>query len=223
MKNLYLVKMGMDYTAESAPDMMGSDVGNYRIRGTFHDKNGDVIFVEFGNGYQRDNKGKSINAIKLRVDSQFNTSIDWDCNNSNIGINYDMLDKYNYTKRDILKYIKDVFGVEFDNLELIDTRFFNYDYHEVPGDEIIVDTNKVGQAKKIYDYFYKYEKEVEKKKYPNFSMYYEDNVLTVLLHYNCYNDIVKIEDEFKFDFNYIKPVEEIEKAQRKWYASHGRR
>lgn len=219
MKNLYLVKMGCDYTEESAPEMRGSDVGNYRIRGTFHDKNGDVIFVEFGNGYIRDDKGKSINAIKLRVDFQFNTSIDWDCNKSSIKIDYDMLDKYNYTKKDILRYIKDVFGVEFDNLELIDTRFFNYDYHETPGDEVVVNSEKVKQAKKIYDYFYKYEKEIEKKKYPNFSMYYEDNVLTVLLHYNCYNDIVKIEDEFKFDFNYIKPVDEIEKAQR----SFGRR
>lgn len=219
MKNLYLVKMGCDYTEESAPEMRGSDVGNYRIRGTFHDKNGDVIFIELGNGYERDNKGNIINATKLRVDFQFNTAIDWDCNVSSIKIDYDMLDKYNYTKKDILKYIKDVFGVEFDNLELIDTRFFDYDYETTPGDEVIVNSEKVEQAKKIYDYFYSYEKEVEKKKYPNFSMYYEDNVLTVLLHYNCYNDIVKIEDEFKFDFNYIKPVEEIEKAQR----SFGRR
>lgn len=223
MKNLYLVKMGMDYNEENAPEMKGSDVGNYRIRGTFHDKNGDVIFVEFGNGYERNKDGKTIFDIKLRVDFQFNTSIDWDCNISSIKIDYDMLDNYNYTKKDILRYIKDVFGVEFNNLELIDTRFFNYDYEKIPGDEVIVDNEKVEQAKKIYDYFYNYEKEVEKKKYPNFSMYYENDVLTVLLHYNCYNDIVKIEDEFKFDFNYIKPVDEIKKAQINWYASYGRK
>lgn len=223
MRNLYLVKMGMDYNEENAPEMKGSDVGNYRIRGTFHDKNGDVIFVEFGNGCKRNKDGKTINCRKLRVDFQFNTTIDWDCNISSIKIDYDMLDNYNYTKKDILRYIKDVFGVEFNNLELIDTRFFNYDYEKIPGDEVIVDNEKVEQTKKIYDYFYNYEKEVEKKKYPNFSMYYENDILTVLLHYNCYNDIVKIEDEFKFDFNYIKPVDEIEKAQINWYASYGRK
>lgn len=220
MKNLYLVKMGCDYNEENAPEMKGSDVGNYRIRGTFHDKNGDVIFVEFGNGCERNKNGETINYIKLRVDSQFNTTIDWDCNKSGIKIDYDMLYNYNYTKKDILRYIKDVFGVEFNDLELIDTRFFNYDYKKIPGDEVIVDNEKVEQVKKIYDYFYNYEKEVEKKKYPNFSMYYENDVLTVLLHYNCYNDIVKIEDEFKFDFNYIKPVDEIKKAQINWYANY---
>lgn len=220
-KVLYLVKMGMDFDQNG--EMRGSDVGNYRIRGTFHDKNGDVIFVELGNGFQRDKKGKIISSnIKLRVDFQFNTTIDWDCNKSSIKIDYDLLDNYNYTKQDILRYIKDVFGVEFDSLELLDTRLCNYDYKEIPGDEVKPDFKKIEQVKKIEEYFYNYEKEVEGKKYPNFSIYYQDNILTVLLHYNCYNDVLKIEDEFKFDFNYKKPVEEIEKAQRNWYASYGR-
>lgn len=220
-KTLYLVKMGMDYDNNNL-EMKGSDVGNYRIRGTFHDKNGDVIFVEFGNGCQYDKNFKKISNIKLRVDFQFNASIDWDCNNSSIKIDYDLLDNYNYTKQDILRYIKDVFGVEFDNLDLIDTSLFNYDYKEITGDEIKPDLKKIEQVKKIRDYFYKYEKEIEGKKYPNFSMYYQDNILTVLLHYNCYNDIVKIENEFEFDFNYKKPIKEIEKAQLNWYASFGK-
>ena len=203
-KILYLVKMGMDYDQKTI-DMEGSDIGNYRIRGTFHDKNNDLIFIEFGNAYEFKNK-KPISKIKLRVDHQFNASNDWDENNSHIKIDYEALKTYNYTKQDILKYIHKTFGVKFDELQLIDTTITNYNYREIAGDEFQPDEKTIAQAQKINDYFYNYEKEVEKKKYPNFSIYYENDKLTILKHYNGFNDKIVIDDVYKFNFDYKVPV-----------------
>lgn len=203
-KILYLVKMGCDYDNREI-DMMGSDVGNYRIRGTFHDINNNLIFVEFGNGCQYKGK-KLISRIKLRLDHQFNASQDWDENKSHIKINYDELDGYNYTKNDILLYIYKKFGVQFDKLELIDTSICNYDYKEISGDTFNPNNEEIKQAKKIKEYFYKFEKEIEGKKYPNFSIYYEKDKLTVLKHYNGFNDKIIINDLYNFDFNYKIPA-----------------
>lgn len=203
MKKLCLVKMGMDYD-EKAIDMKGSNVGNYRIRGTFHDKNNNLIFIEFGNGMKYKNR-KLISRIGLRVDHQFNMSIDRDENKSHIKIDYSSLDAYNYTKEDILKYIYNNFGVQFDELVLIDTRFCNYDYEKIAGDEFEPNIEDIKQAKKIHDYFYKFEKEIEHKKYVNFSIYYENDKLTILKHYNGFNDKIVIDDIYKFDFNYEIP------------------
>lgn len=206
-KILYLVKMGCDYD-EKATDMQGSDVGNYRIRGTFHDKNGNLIFVEFGNGCQYKNK-ELISRTKLRIDHQFNVSQSWDENESHIKINYKQLDAYNYTKKDILQYIYKKFGVKFDALELIDTSICNYNYREVAGDEFKPDIKAIEQAQKIKDYFCNFEKEIEKKKYVNFSIYYENNKLTVLKHYNGFNDKIVIDDIYKFNFDYKIPQKEV--------------
>lgn len=203
-KNLYLVKMGCDYK-ENEGDMMGSDVGNYRIRGTFHDSENNLIFVEFGSGCSFKN-GKMTSRIKLRVDHQYNASIDWDENKSHIKIDYDALDAYNYTKKDILQYIFNNFGVKFDNLELIDCSICNYEYKEIAGDDFQPDKKAIEQAKKIKDYFYNFEKEIEKKKYPNFSIYYENDKLTILKHYNGFNDKIIIDDIYNFNFDYKIPT-----------------
>lgn len=202
-KNLYLVKMGCDYN-ESETEMQGSDVGNYRIRGTFHDKNNNLIFIEFGSGCKYA-KNKLVSRIKLRIDHQFNASQDWDENKSHIKIDYQILDAYNYTKKDILLYIQKQFGVKFDNLILIDRTICNYDYKQTAGDEFIPDEKAIKQAQKIKDYFYKFEKEQEGKKYPNFSIYYDNDILTVLKHYNGFNDIIQIKNIYDFDFNYKIP------------------
>ena len=199
--------MGMDYKSEG--EMEGSDVGNYRIRGTFHDKDNKLIFIELGNTPEYDNKGRITSHIKLRVDHQFNTNKDWDENKSHIKIDYEELKAYRYTKKDILLYIYNKFGVKFDNLELIDRCTCDYDYKEIAGDKFEPDKKAIAQAEKIKDYFYNFEKEIESKKYPNFSIYYENGKLTVLKHYNCYNDKIVIDDIFKFDFNYKMPSKEI--------------
>lgn len=201
IKKICLVKMGMDYTEESDQSMTGSDVGNYRIRGTFHDCNGDLIFIEFGNCYKYLNH-KPINRIGLRIDHQFNTTKSWDENKSHIKINYKQLEAYNYTKHDILKYIKNKFGVKFDELILIDSTICDYEYREIAGDEFQPDTKAIKQAQKIKDYFYKFEKKVEGKKYPNLSTYFENHNYIVLKHYNEYNVKLLIDDIYEFDFDY---------------------
>lgn len=207
MGKLYLVKMGGDYD-EKNTDMKGSDVGNYRIRGTFHDKNNNLIFIEFGSALKYKGK-KIISRIKLRVDHQFNMSIDRDENVSHIKIDYKSLEAYNYTKKDILKYIYNNFGVQFDELVLIDTRLCNYDYEKISGDEFQPNLEDIKQAKKIHDYFYNFEKNIEGKKYPNFSIYYENDKLTVLKHYNGFNDKIVIDNIYKFDFDYKVPVKAV--------------
>lgn len=207
-KILYLVKMGWDYD-ESTPDMVGSDVGNYRIRGTFHDSNNNLIFAEFGNGiiWKVNKKGESIisSRIGLRIDHLFNATQDWDENQSHIDFRKDNLKAYRYTKADILKYIYKKFKVRFESLELIDCRFVDYDYKITAGDEVKIDIELIKQNKKIYDYFYNYEKNIECKRFPNFSMYYESGVLTVTKHYNGFNDYIKIENPFEFNFDYKIP------------------
>lgn len=213
MKNLYLVKMGGNY--ENKGEMEGSDVGNYRIRGTFHNSNGDLIFIEFGNGMQWKNK-KCVSRIQLRIDSQYNKTISDDENKSHIKIDYEELKSYRYTKEDILKYIYKNFGVKFDNLKLIDSCITNYDYNKIAGDEFVPDEKAIKQAEKIRDYFTNFEKEIEGKKYPNFSIYYENNNLIVLKHYNGFNDKIIIENLNNFNFNYEIPkkCESIYKFRR---------
>ncbi len=204
MKKLYLVKMGGDYN-ENTIDMQGSDVGNYRIRGTFHDQNNNLIFIEFGNGCSYNKNGKLFSRTKLRIDHQFNASQSWDENESHIKIKYEELDGYNYTKKDILQYIFNNFGVKFDNLELIDCCLCDYDYEKIAGDEFEPDKKAIEQAKKIKEYFHNFEKEIEGKKYPNFSIYYENGKLTILKHYNGFNDKIIIDDIYNFDFDYTIP------------------
>ena len=48
MKTLYLKKMGMDFITEEN----GSDVGNYRVRAEFTDKDNIQVVADFG-GYDR--------------------------------------------------------------------------------------------------------------------------------------------------------------------------
>lgn len=207
MKKLYFMGMGCDYDPARDIDMAGSDVGNYRIRTTFHDKKGDVIFVEFGRGYLREN-GKVISSIALRVDYQYNRTESEDCNLSSIKINYEKLNKYRYTKKDIVAYLNETFGTEFEDIEVLDRCYSKFDCYKYCGDEFIPNYEEIEQAKKIYQYFYDYEKEVRGKKYPNHSAYFDGDVFKVLIHYNCYNDYVIIDDVIKYDFNYQPPAKE---------------
>lgn len=220
MKKLYFMGMGMDYDPARDIDMAGSDVGNYRIRTTFHDKNGDIIFVEFGRGYLRENK-KVISSIALRIDFQFNKSVDEDCNKSGIKIDYEKLNQYRYTKKDIVAYLNETFGTEFDDIEVLERRFSKFDCDKYCGDEFTPNYEEIEQAKKIYKYFYKYEKEVRGKEYPNHSAYFDGDVFKVLIHYNCYNDYVIIDNVFEYDFNYQPPAKEtLDAAVEEWNAKY---
>lgn len=220
MKKLYFMGMGMDYDPTERMDMAGSDVGNFRIRTTFHDKNGDVIFVEFGNGYIWHNQ-KVISHIGLRVDFQFNKSVDEDCNKSGIKIDRDKLDKYRYTKKDIVAYLNETFGTEFEDIEVLDVRLSRFDCNKHCGDEFTPNYEEIEQARKIYQYFYNYEKEVRGKEFPNHSAYFDGDVFKVVIPYNCYNDYVIIDNVFEYDFNYQPPAKEtLDTAVADWNARY---
>ncbi len=222
MKKLYFMGMGMDYDPAKEIDMAGSDVGNYRIRTRFNDKNGDIIFVEFGRGYLREN-GKVISSIALCVDHQFNWTIDENENGSHIVVDREQLKKYRYTKKDIVAYLNETFGTEFDDIEVLDVRYSKFDCHKYCGDEFTPNYEEIEQAKKIYQYFYKYEKEVRGKEYPNHSAYFDGDVFKVLIHYNCYNDYVLIDNVFEYDFNYQPPAKEtLDAAVAEWNARYNK-
>ena len=208
MKKLYFMGMGMVYDPKKETDMSGSDVGNYRIRTTFHDKNGDVIFIEFGRGYKRKD-GKIISSIALCIDHQFNMTLDKNENGSHIVIDYNEVGKYSYTKADIVKYLNKTFGTKFNDIEVLDPRYSRFDCDKYCGDEFTPDYEEIEQAKKIYQYFYDYEKNVRGKEYPNHSAYFDGDVFKVIIHYNCYNDYVIIKNVFDYDFNYKQPAKEI--------------
>lgn len=206
---LYFLAMGMNYTEEKNTDMKGSDIGNYRIRTTFHDSRGDVIFIEATRGYEREKKGNQYiitNNIKLHIDHLFNKTISDDENKSHIKPN----EKYlkNYTKKDLLYFINKQFNTNYDEIVVVSS-LSQFDYNKTTGDEFILDTEKLAKVMEIDKYFYSYEKETRKKEYPNYSIYWNDEKLEVLLHYNCYNDIVIIDDVYNYNFDYKKPDEEI--------------
>lgn len=127
-----------------------------------------------------------------------------------------------YTKDSILKFVNEKLDCSFDKIVILN-HFAGYYVHKDGGgynmgDEFPYDEERTKQTEKISDYFYKYEKEILGKRYPNFSIYWKDNKLNVLIHYNCYNHYITIDDVFKFDFNYQKPDSE---TLRKARLSHG--
>ena len=215
---LYFLAMGCDYVAgeKHAEDMTGSDVGNYRIRTTFHDSENNVIFAEFSRGYEYDENLKIKNSIKLCINHLYNKTISDDENESHIDFRSDNYG--NYTKKDILDYINKKFKTNYDELVVV-SHLSQFDYNKTTGDDFVLDVKKLSKTLEIEKYFYDYEKEILKKQYPNHSIYWENDILKVLIHYNCYNDIVEIEDIYNYSFNYQKPSDEFlrEKANN-YYA-----
>lgn len=203
---LYFLAMGMDFTPERDTDMKESDVLNYRIRTTFHDKDNNIIFIEVSRGYERDSKGRNTNTIKLHINHLYNRTLSENENDSYIRPN----DKYikNYTKEDILYFINKSFGTNFEELIVV-SHLSQFDYNKTTGDNFRLDVKKLTKVLEIDKYFYKYEKEVLKKQYPNHSIYWKNGKLEILMHYNGYNDIIKIDDVFNYKFNYKKPNKEV--------------
>ena len=142
-----------------------------------------------------------------------------DCNKYNYGyplrarenVNY----TFEYTKAGILEMVNNYFDGDFDEIVIL-PRLAGYRVHadkysreKCPYnlmDDFVYDIARTQQAEKIEQYFYDFEKNVLGKKYPNFSIYFEDNILKVLIHYNGFNDTLEIANVFEYKFDYQKPI-----------------
>lgn len=132
--------------------------------------------------------------------------------------------KIAYTHDNILKAIKNLTGIQFDSIKLLDQRYikgFSWD-----------DFNscKYSYDKQAYDNAQKLEAAARPKimsikknvKYDNSSYYFDGDKFRVLIHYNCYNDIIDFDvnnmgECLKQIESYKLPEEEIKKA----IANHG--
>lgn len=120
-----LRKMGMDF----GKDYKGaSDVGNYRVRAEFMDRNGLELIVDFG-GYERKEiykkkNGKTsyrvVNKNALHIDGGYYDSdgFCWDYAYRLRENGFDFT-KYDFTISGILSFLSDVTGHEFTEIEFV--------------------------------------------------------------------------------------------------------
>src|SRR5699024_408509 len=114
-KTLLFQGMGMNFYNEE--NSKHSDVGNFRIRTAFKDANGEKVFFECGNGYLAKKEGYYLH-VSFLFDITDDPAID-DCNYSKI--EYDPIElrnNYKYTKNDILKFVNEKFGTDFNNIKV---------------------------------------------------------------------------------------------------------
>lgn len=203
------------------------NVENCRIRTAYKNKNDDIVYLELlGNAaYQWDNGHIDI-AYITKPTTDKNGVIHWnDCNSNQ----YENKQSFKYTKSEILRIVNTSFGGDFDEIVVLpnlagyqvhkeNVEKIDYEsYAECPfnlSDDFVFDKARTEQTEKIAKYFYDYEKNVMGKKYPDCSVYFKNDVLTVIMHYNCYNDCLEIIDVFAFDFNYKRPDSETLKKAR---------
>jgi len=201
---LYFERAGMDLYEEHT--LQNSDLENHRIRTAFR-QNGNEYYLDcfVGTTYAGRNRKKKVYDIEncgLIVDAFI------------INGEYERIDKQQgyYTKAEILKFLN-AYGVKFDEIIILpnlagyrvhaDNRGYNlscdFEYN-IPRTE---------QAERIRQYFYDFEKNVLGKQYPNFSCYWQDDALQIIIHYNCYNDKFAITDLYNYGFDYQMPSDEI--------------
>lgn len=207
MKTLYF---------EGAGCVPRGDLENCRIRTAFHLDNGARVYLELFGTEVTKNMHKSFQQFKNAafIDHCFYiTGGKDDCNDSKVyrkdGTAVERSgNTFEYTRENLLAFVNGL-GASFEAVEILPD-LAGYRVHKGRGgynfaDEFVHDTERTEQAEKIKQYFYDFEKNELGKRYPNFSIYFENDILKVLLHYNGFNDVVEIPNVFEYDFNYQKP------------------
>lgn len=168
-------------------------IGNCRIRTAFTNDEGRQIYLEMETAPKY--KGKNIERYGLLISYvHWITDDEDDCNNSRIPFNYrDTIDNYNYSNEDITKWINKNLNCRFDNIvalpDLAGYRVHaeNRGYNLVDG--FIFDKELLEKREEVKGHFHEIEKS-EGKKYPNFSLWVDEenkNILHLLRHFNGYN------------------------------------
>ena len=182
---------------------------------------------EFETDKNGNRKKKEINGAFGHIDFCHKTIIEQDENGNSVwsdcnkyrysyplrardNVNYN----FEYTKAGILEMVNTYFDGDFDEVvilpDLAGYRVHADKYNRVDCpynlmDDFVYDEARTKQAKKIKQYFYDFEKNVLGKRYPNFSIYFEGDILKVCIHYNGFNDRIEIENVFEYKFDYQKP------------------
>lgn len=177
-----------------------TDLENCRIRTVFTNNEGRKIYLELIS-YEKSISDKKINRYPEHQIGDVIGFIDFcfyidteskdPCNECTIEIERKV--KFNYCKSDLLKLINEKLNCSFDDIITLN----DLSGYRVHGDNraynmmenYIYEPKLIEKRKEIHKYFYKLEKS-EGKKYPNFSLWVDENdknILHLLRHFNGYN------------------------------------
>jgi hypothetical protein len=132
--------------------------------------------------------------------------------------------KYSY--KNILTIINYFYKTKFNNVVLLDSNYIiNFDYDTFNSD-IFFKQENINYILDMYDKAIKFQELASFKikmlkdgsKYDNSSYYYNGNLFTVLIHWNCYNDILEFDlnnfiDSIDKMKDYEIPVEKIKNGR----------
>lgn len=202
-KTLYFEGAGMEKTYRG-------ELSNCRIRTAFTNNNGEKIYLEIlgyekteddarkYNRYPEYKIGDGIGFIDFCHYITDDQKID-DCNNSRL--KFERKINIRYSHEGILKFVNENCNCSFDSIEILESlagyRVFRNTTKETNnthkaynyGDEFNYSKELETTRKEVYKYFYDLEK-AEGKKYPNFSLWVDEEdkrILHLLRHFNGYN------------------------------------
>lgn len=211
---------------EGAGSVPRGDVENCRIRTAFTNDHGEQIYLELI-GAPVYSKGKqdrhSFEKSALFIEACFYINKTF-INTGGFTQHYKVelnavMGLGEYSKTKILNFINEQLHCHFFQIMVLD-ELSGYSVFKDKskynfGDEFVFDKVRTSQARKIKSYFKDLEKSLTKKTYSNLSAWMdEEGVLNILLHYDKYNDRIKIPDVFQYDFDYKKPIIYKKKERR---------
>lgn len=197
MKILYFEGAGW-----SGAEISKKTIGNCRIRTAFYLDNGNPVYLEIIASEKSKNK-KYTNSGYIDIYTGFIDSLhyitdDIPNNDENLhSITDRNMTMIAYNHEGILKYVNSL-GASFNKIEVLPDlagyRVFKENYLKGIssynyGDKFIFNAERTKRAEEIYNHFYKIEQN-EGKKYPNFSLWVDEEdpqILHLLRHYNGYN------------------------------------
>ena len=163
---LYFEGAGGDFNIKEH----NSDVGNYRIRTVFKDKNGHLIYLECQSG-NRYFKNKIISNNALYVSFCLDITKNPDCNESNLlksDEQRNIINAFDYTKEHITKWINSKCNVNFDSIQVLNFfdgyRVFNDLNTYNIMDNFRLQPEQTKKRKAAYKYLYKQGKKL--RQYP---------------------------------------------------------
>lgn len=220
---------------EGAGCVPRGEVENCRIRTAYRNKFGEIVYLEmtgsdlayehttdkYGNSKSKEITGAFghiLHCYKTFLEEE-NGKLIWTDENKGNRYSYPRRDNANYvfdyTKADILRMVNTYFDGNFDEVVILPdlagdrVHADKYKRENCPYnlmDDFVYDEARTKQAEKIKQYFNDFEKNVLGKRYPNNSVYFENDILKVLIHYNGFNDELEIANVFDFKFDYEKPA-----------------
>ena len=159
-KVLYFEGAGCDFEQS---ELNGSDVLNYRIRTSFLNNDGVEIYLEMGNAYMRDKKGKNTEKMGIRIDHLLDVKRHEEQNNGyevkpiingeTVTFDWKVLHNTPYTCENITKWINENLNCSFDTIHVLN-RFYGYYVHDKGGKQLMenIELDHITASKKLDAY-----------------------------------------------------------------------